>query len=1275
MNFGNSLTAGLSALGGLFGGSTGTLTQQNGSANSQGLFGNLGAAGSGNLFGNSKPSTGLFGQSTGLFGQSQANQTQANQTQASQTQTKPLFGASNTGTSAPGLFGNSLNAGATASGTANAGTGLFGNSGTKPGLFGANSAGASNTTNTSGSTGLFGNSNSTGLFGNSNTGSNNSGGASTGSTGLFGNTTNAGTGLFGSKPAASTGTGLFGTNTTNTNTTNANTGLFGGSNTGLFGNKATTNTSGVGGTNAAAGNNLFGGNAANANTVGNSNPFGAAFLGREASAMPQSITGSLLTPLSQVKEPAKTQPVQRKSSLLGRLAQTFNFFRSSGSESTYKPSGLFKQLNYLKSAGVAKPKPTVKHASGNVGDIKRLVIRNKPLKFHLINTDKVFKERQKRILVLTLPSHALKEQEFQTEDMIEPNETTEKTFVVEAPVAEKSGDYWCLPPLQELVNLAPEDLLEVQNFIVGRVGHGQIAYNYPVDLSSIFLRCNNDTERIKAALFGHIVRIDAPVCMVYRVDDWPKPKLGFGLNVPATITLLARPKRGQSLSDHIQRLKNLVGMEFVTFDPLTNHWTSKVKHFSVWGLIDEESVDTAERKTLRMLKKEQDSKEEEASMVYTKIYENDLYNQELKRQKIGRMTSGIPGGWQDADKLGGLLDIKQQIVKDEIDKQVTAYKNERLANALAANVSNITVNSVPGSPAEDVTLGIPLSLPGEDQGYLRQFVSDFSPSVDVSQIVDERIYEPLVDDEALCPKEPQLATSDDWLEQLELAGDLSSALTPYITSKPKKMLALEAFNDVLMESPLLTPQQAESPVKLIEDVSVIGRLIPSSLATTRDNGFPKSSFTESFSLATLSSVNLLYSLAAILFDPKPNQKQAFVAWLKNQNKDIVLETADVLDEIFAHVVLGNVSSAVRIAMASHNSHLAVLLSMLGRNEESVKSLAARQLEEWNTNEVSIPKPVLKVHQLLAGEFGSALRGLPYSVAIGVHALYGGENTLTEVLKANIDESNKTEWNALLKVYTNLESGPAALVSQLKQSNLSPILQWVIAKKLCSDEQCDYFTEALGRELEQGGQWEEAIFVYSSLSDDVSADSHIRGIVINHIDFERKEYLVQVLKVPESLVLEAVAIAKAKSGDFWVAGESFAAAGLWEEAHKNIVENLGPEAVISADFTLEKALLGLIDEFPMKGRVIPSWNYGAGIFKAYFRLTADNTKEELVDLLDSLTLYPKDTLEQRVAHTVMCKNVGDMALETWGKDVAQAITHLNVGENERVYFAARLAAFP
>lgn len=1330
--FGNTTNNNTS--GGLFGGSNQASAGFNNTAQNTA---NTNAQ-SGGLFGNSGQTGGLFGNSTapnasagGLFGSSNAS--------------KP---AGTTG-AATGLFGNS-------NATSNTAGGLFGGAQKSGGLFGA-----STTTNqpaTGGATGgLFGNSNNTqagGLFGGSAANSQKPG-LSTQSGGLFGGSSGNQGGLFGNNAPAG--------------------GLFGNSNSG------TTNTGGL-----FSSSNTNPGVNPNVTTTSNPNPYSSdgilSTISNTTSSMPQSITGSLFAPLSQQKRafsnPDQPQSLHSNPSLLGRLAQTFKIFRAntdSSDSSISRLKGLFTQLNFIKDAAPVKNsgagvKKTYKKAfnlpvdNKNVGEIKRLVIKSKPLKFHLINADKVFNAKRRRILTLSLNpgrliASTMSDEEDSDTDIEIENHASHKAQAVmggepylksedkmmEEDNIEANNGYWCSPSLLELSKLSLEQLSQIDNFIVGRVGHGQIAYNYPVNLSDLFVRCQGSEIPLATALFGRIVKIDGSVVRVYDDEQLEKPGIGFELNVPATITIKAAPKKNHSKSEHIKRLQNFTGMEFVTFDPITNNWTFKVKHFSVWGLIDdsEEEEGNEEMARLKALKKKQDLQEDEASQVYTRIYENEAYNQELKRQKIGNYTTGLPGGWENETtySTGGLLVVKQQIVRREIDRQVDLYKHDKSAIALAANVSDITVDSDTSSDGESPDNLEPLyPIEANNYDYLKNIVSVLPPNTDMKDLVDEKAYEPEISDEAIFNRaKPALATSSDWLLQLELSNDIDSALTPYLTVPRKTQLTLRAVNDIVFSDfnhSVVDLNQISTPIKETKDpkalvnapqsyngasvVKLVQNLLLKSTVTLRDNGFPAVTLDPSLTFKELSSIELSESdcealkLASILFDKidiasfekyksvDPNntelvsrlitieQRKAFSEWLKTYNMRTASfpQSDDALDSIFTKICQGDLKSAVQTAIASHNTHLSALLTLLGSNDLAVRNIAENQLVRWDESGATdlIPVSVYKLFQILAGQFGDVSADLPYSVSLGLQLYYGNPaEELRRTLERAAPHSSSDDFHSLLQIYSTLKAYGAA--TDIEDSQLSAKQKWLFSTLLNLHGEApenESIIEDFGDFLQSVGLWKEAIYVNSTLSDDAQVKAKLRDIIISNLqsikgEHDEEEFLVTVLRVPRSLIYEAVAINKSNLKDYWGKGEALVEAKLWTDAHDNIIEKLGPMTVVLDDYELKQKLADMTAEFPNGGAIIPGWNQGAGMFASYFDIVDAYNDQQRIDgdsigrLLSNLALFQADnSFTTTVAKNIMAKKTGDIALESKDvSDIKQKISALPLGENEKLYFKARL----
>lgn len=161
----------------------------------------------------------------------------------------------------------------------------------------------------------------------------------------------------------------------------------------------------------------------------------------------------------------------------------------------------------------------------------------------------------------------------------------------------RDGEYWTSPTLDELRTWAYADLAQVPNFIVGRIGCGEVQFLEPVDLTTV-----PDLSDVP----GGFVQLKLKECIVYPNEDEEdgfKAPPGEGLNQPALISLeqcwpLDRATR-QPITDpnhprlkqHIKKLQGRAEVEFVDFEAEKGIWRFKVQHFSRYGLDDSDEDD------------------------------------------------------------------------------------------------------------------------------------------------------------------------------------------------------------------------------------------------------------------------------------------------------------------------------------------------------------------------------------------------------------------------------------------------------------------------------------------------------------------------------------------------------------------------------------------------------------------------------------------------------------------------------------------------------------
>ncbi|KAI8605514.1 nuclear protein 96-domain-containing protein [Dissophora ornata] len=579
-----------------FGGFGATATSQPASGFGAAAGGFGAAASAPGLFGNTGAGTSAFGApatatSTGFGGFGGA------QTSAAPASTGLGFGL---GTGA-GAFGAAAKP---------AGTSLFGNPATSTAA--APSFGGFGTTPASGAGGLFGGAStgsslfpaastaSTGLFGGPTTTAP-AFGASTTSTGLFGGSKPAGTGLFGQQPTTGFGaTPAFGAaGATQTSS------LFGGTGTStMFGNSilggstfgASTNTAVAQPTLVASvSENIYGDNPLfqrdNTASASKSQP---AVLSRSepAKKLPAFIPPLRFSPRhSQIRfRPTSTATFSssvsggdlasgRKSLLLldGINDDSFSY-------DDYAPRRSVKKLQ-LKPRGSDSD-----HSSFPARDSYRSGITFNP-SLEYTAAESVHKAPYGQ-------DRAVAANDRFGESQIQAGASRHESSS-SAPTAARNkteGEYWMSPALEDLRKLSQSELQHVSGFQVGLPGFGSVAFQEPVDLTTV---------PSLSAICGNIVIFDHKICKVYP-DESNKPPRGQGLNVPAIISLegcwpkdratgetVKFDKSSPQYTQHLKRLKRQPETTFMDFNAENGTWTFRVEHFSEYGLTDEDEAEVA----------------------------------------------------------------------------------------------------------------------------------------------------------------------------------------------------------------------------------------------------------------------------------------------------------------------------------------------------------------------------------------------------------------------------------------------------------------------------------------------------------------------------------------------------------------------------------------------------------------------------------------------------------------------------------------------------------
>ena len=1233
----------------------------------------------------------LAGQST--FGAANASTPTSTPAQALNSQlpqkTTGLFGNSNNslGTSTPspsGTFGNATaqNNGATG--------GLFGNTASQNNapasnnLFGNKPTGPSAPANPSG--GLFGNAASTnttggGLFGNANKP------AATG--GLFGNTA-AST----SQPTNPT-TSLFGNSTASTaQPTNPTSSLFGNTNTapkptgpGLFGNSATTsNTNTLGSMNNNGG--LFGNNSS---TTTSTLPQSQGLFGNSAqtnnggkfniSNMPDSIT-----PLTQKKEntslstpanrtsfslPSNTASIRQKtqvlpSNIFGKLNSRLDYARESSTR------GLFSSISSKSWSYVPSSRNIESGTGSNTSLNKRIpgkpsLLDNrhksemKTLRTLRIDPDRSSAKKQKLLPEVAVPTkqvvhtienfnHAQspevgKEKSITKEPVNLPTESKDSSS--KADVGTKSNEeashiiatansseYWCSPSAKDLKQLTTKQLSSVSNFMIGRKGCGTISFNYDVDLTAF-------ATDFEGQLFDKTVIFHSSKTVEVYPDHNTKPMMGYGLNIPATISLEGiypidkvtkkahvNPENSSEIQVLIRRLKNMNEMEFISYNPFGGIWTFKVEHFSIWGLVDSED-----------------------------------------------------------------LEIDEEDMRDASPQNIPPYQGETKERTLAQS-NLVSTNTMRANSTQDDLLHL------QNNSF---DPSVNSPEINDIDLIEEKPYEPNVNEKdlQLMDIDPPLSISNNWVSQLSLASKAENSIfaTQSLVLKQESnpmSLLFSKFNKDFETMKKITKERrltsnysfAKFDFRselLVKNVKTISGIEITTVPTTRNT--TDSIMSEQILNLHLQNVKIgkrtanefpvidshslhfrnilpqipytannyqVWRLCSILYDDieiskditspsvaavllKKTRYDMLCNWVidqvRNEVEESMRQATDVLDRIFMFLLLNDTINASKLALESNNAYLSVILTFLGSNDPRVTEYASHQLDAWESSGHQIEPKIRRIYEILAGSFLDSTQSIKkmgdqfsWISILGLGLFYGkiDEYSLIDLVRSlisRIDCISDDLRYVSLQLFSS-EGPMEALFQEIKAENhtLGPQFSWYFVQILkskdnntFSDEYSDMLSLELLEELRIKNSVNQALFVSCFINNDIVASQQITDLVTHHITKlnQSSQHLLKDLQIPSKTIYSALATMDKYNGNYLSELDNLLLARLFDDAQKELLLFVAPKLILNYNSTDNvealRTLKQFLDRFPKKG--MATWPTTLGIYDLFIDVMLNEKRDE------------------------------------------------------------------
>ena len=1263
----------------LFGNKT-TQTGQTGT----GLFGNATKT-TNSMFGGSSTTASQAGPSTtpslktGLFGNTNTGTSTANPS-GGLFGNKPLF-SSGTTTSGPSLFGGS-NTGSTGAGT---GTFSFGNAGSSGGLTGTTtgSLGLSSNKPLLGTTGT-----SSGLFGNKST--------TLGTTG-----TSSGTGLFGNKPLFSSGTTSTYTAPTTTGGSGGSGSLFGNQNTSLqtnfLQNVPPANPYGlkVGNLGTPLSNmpsSITGephnrskpeeGTERDIGTLSDTKRSHSISLGSSTSPSgtlspapkklpPPSLFSKLSSRLSAITE-SSTEGVFSPSNSIAWLDNAYKRKRGSGD----KPSRVaFGRVT----ASSGRDSPLDLARERDVSSLLRLKIdptRIASKKLKLLSGNSVATKESsntevkrqaaqplKHILVNSTSGGPIADTELENRGESSPEVNDHPELDKETSSAKESGTepdaktvinlsnngYWCSPSIEQLLNMPVKQLASVPDFAIGRKGYGTITFNYDVDLTGL-------ADDLENNLFGKVVIFNPTKTVEVYPDPETKPPVGQGLNVPSTITIenvypidkrtkkvIKDVSNSSETQKLVKKLKNMGGgMEFISYNPYGGIWTFRVKHFSIWGLVDEKDAEISEGES----ESDEDMSEGTNSDEQINGAQFSVQQQGGHQQALVKASNGT--GYNEIVVTGAELlsnDANEIIAEKQYEPQIDE-----------ADFDVLEVE-VPLDTSPDWVEQLKLAGTSIRSVYTQQKQTDERINADNMHLLFSRFnrdYELL----EKVKKGMRLSSSNNFAKFTPTSSILFKK--PFETSG----IRIGHINSKLSKNDLI-----------MKDSEVSKHLQTLDIEPRAHNGFPhvrSGSWKFENILSHISSTDTHYNiweLCSILFDPielpydiknqttreilmKQQKFDILCAWVVKQITPEVQakisQTTNPLDTIFYHILLNDPLSACKVATASRNAHLAPLLTFLGSNDPRFCDMARQQLLSWKESGHQVDSRIQRIYHVLGGTFFESglylnrmLNEFSWMTVFGLGLFYSmiDENTLEAVvssLLAMVGVQENDLAYSVLQIYGHQKLTDNFFANGgISTQNTDIQFQWYFTQVLrfngildISDIQSDKITLQFMEELLFSNHITQALMVACFLADDKTAKAQISTIVSHNIAllYEQNLQFLLDLKIPETFIYVSLAQYNRYCGDHLAELEHLLKAKLYNEAEKVALVNVGPDLILAHNYTKNIrdlfALRDILNQFPKLQ--MASWDQGLGVYEEYLEFVVDSVNSD--KLKDSIEKGSKLLLE-------------------------------------------------
>ena len=828
--------------------------------------------------------------------------------------------------------------------------------------------------------------------------------------------------------------------------------------------------------------------------------------------------------------------------------------------------------------------------------------------------------------------------------------------------------YFTIPSLEQLDTFVDEQQQTciVPNLTVGRHDYGTIFWEGPLDVFALNL--------------DDVVHIRRKEVIVYP-DDADKAQLGTGLNRPAQITLhkvWPVDKASRELIKDVDRLEKMAyeekiematikfGGTFKEYRPETGSWVFCVKHFSKYGLLDEEEEEedgatnlnsaqqttkevahAAQPETRRQTGFHSVSSRSEFQRPARDQHSTESYAFSEYNHRMNTFQPSAYSNFYEDDQDDGQDDGQDE----ECGGQVLVMGDDELAHDRAAQLHEMESVDTPVINSYYSSLRNALF---EQEGDL-----PINPSSKKSKkllLIPDTYAEDELDASYAAPAVRSIKLNLVCKRELPLdlltPSDVDFPLNDIGSLKFTPLPKVRFFNGGSRFLVISGRQVQVHSLKLIDslDAHTLNRfeyqLNENSIVSSCD---PVSSYVQGkATIANPFNDERLEKLIRALYCRLDVREQAgyeqvrtnlVLDWLCEQNLKLPKPT-HIYGQI-VHFLAGNdLRSACETALRSRQPKLAMLLNC--GTMFDCKSNVQQQLAKWKTNQLDryIAPELLRIYVLLSGELRyrissgdeiDVLDGLAWTQQLAALLLYSIHDGLKSCVQRLTCQTDDVEYHLIAN------NSPLVAMSATRND----LEAWFLHQSLQSYGIIDVTTNSnvthgllAAQLLGATGNIRWACFVATHINDDLLRDYTVRELLLLYVGLMNRsdeQWLHTHLLLPSHFLAQAKAIYARSRFEPSELALQLLECGQWAQAHETLIDHILPELVINEE---NEKLRFLVNQLKPYRESIPGWySSGAHIYDVYCQCVQD-------DLLDErLMEEPFDFGQMRTSNCrqVLCKS--------------------------------------